>query len=730
VAFGGAIVYSVPRHFTLEKFDKQLSWYSLSYGVVLSVFIIVFARFNFSVGGVILVAMYILPAMPFTLANICLSLLFKFRSDLVDTLYFLDLAGASFGVLAAIVLLNLLSAASLFFIAGVLGLTAACFFGYGERKFLISSLILACAVLGLTAINQTYNIVDVIYGRHGKEANNSFTKWNAFSRISVQTEDQPRLVLSLPSDKPVASIPEQRGIEIDSDAYTSVLRFNGDLSTMAFLKRDLSSLGFSLAAKGEVLIVGPGGGRDVLMALLYGHHVHGVDINPIIIDDLMKDRLRAFSGNLYFHPQANITVSEGRSFIHRNDYKYGLIDIPLVDTFAATAAGNLVLVENNLYTVEAFEDYLQDLSADGILTISRWEFDGMRLVTLFLEASRKFNIRNPEKHVVVVSNGIQDPTMRLINYLFKKSEFSQQEITAIKKFSAANNFDATYIPGDQSDNDYYRFLSAQDKNSFIANYWKNIKPVYDNNPFFFFVSPLSGLFQPFGGGYDGGLGNALVITAALSLLIILVPRVFSNTASTIKTSRETLFYLSYFACLGASFILIEMSLIQKFILFLEKPIYSFSVVIASILLFAGMGSYLSRYIDSLHLINYFRIIGGIVIILLVLVFLLRPIINLTIGFAIELKILIAVIINAPLALLMGTLLPLAMTRLSKTGQEVLIPWCWAVNGALSVLASVAAVFLAIIFGFNAVLVIGGTIYLLSLAFITAISKPQARSLAQ
>jgi len=730
VAFGGVIVYGIPEHFTLEKFNKQLSWYSLSYGVVLSVFIIVFARLNFSAGGVILVAMYLLPAIPFTLANICLSLLFKFRSDLVGRLYFLDLAGASVGVLAAIVLLNVLRAANLFFIAGVLGLMAACCFGYGQRKFLISSLILAFAVLGLTAINQTYDLVDVIYSRHGKEANNIFTKWNAFSRISVQREDEPRMMLSLPSGTRVIPMPEQRGIEIDGDAYTPVLRFNGDLSTMAFLKRDLSSLGFSLATKGEVLIVGPGGGRDVLMALLYGHHVRGVDINPIIIDDLMKDQLRAFSGNLYFHPRANITVSEGRSFIHRNDYKYSLIDIPLVDTFAATAAGNLVLVENNLYTVEAFEDYLQDLSDDGILTISRWEFDGMRLVTLFLEASRKFGIRNPEKHVVVVSNGIQDPTMALNNYLFKKTEFSQQEITAIKNFSAANNFTATYMPGEQSDSDYYRFLYAQDKKSFIANYWKNIKPVYDDNPFFFFVSPLSGLFHPFSGGYDGELGNAFVITAALSLLIILVPRTFSPTVSTIKTSREALFYLSYFACLGASFILIEMSLIQKFILFLEKPIYSFSVIIASILLFAGIGSYLSRYIDSLHLINYFRIIGGIVIILVVFVFLLRPVINLTIGFAIELKVLIAVIINAPLSLLMGTLLPLAMTRLSKTGRDVLIPWCWAVNGAVSVLGSVAAVVLAIIFGFNAVLVIGGTIYLLSLAFISAISKPETRRAAR
>ena len=125
VAFGGVIVYGIPGHFTLEKFNKQLSRYSLSYGIVLSIFIIIFSRLNFSVGGVVLVAMYVLPAIPFTLANICLSLLFKFRSDLMSGLYFLDLAGASFGILAAIVLLNQLNAANLFFIAGALGLMAA-----------------------------------------------------------------------------------------------------------------------------------------------------------------------------------------------------------------------------------------------------------------------------------------------------------------------------------------------------------------------------------------------------------------------------------------------------------------------------------------------------------------------------------------------------------------------------------------------------------------------------
>jgi hypothetical protein len=725
VSFGGVIVYGIHQDSTIDKINAQLARYSFAYGIALSVFIIVFARFDFSNGGAVLAAMYILPAIPFTLANICLSLLFKSRSDLVGRLYFLDLAGASLGVLAAVALLRLVSAANVVFIAGALGLMAACCFAYGQKQLLISSVISLSTVVGFAAVNHSFNVVDVIYSRHGKEVNSIFTKWNAFSRISVQMEEEPRPVLSLPSGRDITPLPEQRGIEIDGDAYTPVLRFNGDLSTVAFLKRDLSSLGFSLATKGQVLIIGPGGGRDVLMALLYGHRVRGVDINPIIIDDLMKNRLRAFSGNLYFHPQVNISVSEGRSFVRRNDHQYSLIDIPLVDTFAATAGGSLVLVENNLYTVEAFEDYLEDLRSDGILTISRWEFDGMRLITLFLAASKKFGVSNPEKHIVVVNNGIKDPRMTLNNYLFKKSEFSQREIAAIRNFAAANDFGITYVPGEETNNDYSRLLSAQDTSNFIASYGKNIMPVYDDNPFFFFVSPLSGLFHPFSSGYDGGLGNAFVITAALSSLIILVPRTFCKSPIT-KTGRVALFYLAYFACLGASFILLEMSLIQKFILFLEKPIYSFSVVIAAVLLFAGVGSYLSRSIDSLQLINYAKIIGGIVVLVMLFIFLLHLIIELAIGFAIAHKIAMAVIMTAPLSVLMGMLLPLGIRRLSETGCDALIPWCWAVNGATSVLGSVAAILLAILFGFNTVLAIGACIYLASLVIIIVISTSPAR----
>jgi spermidine synthase len=722
VAFGGVLVYGLPRHYTLDNFRTQLGWYCLLYGFASSVFVFVFTRFDFSRAGVSLIPLYVLPAIPFTLANICLSLVFKYRSELVDRFYFFDLVGAGMGVISAIVLMNVYSAANVFFASGSIGFLAACFLSGGGRKLSIAAV--GCAsVLGLVTANQVYDFVDVVYGRHGKETNNIFSKWNAFSRVSVQIETLPRRLLSLPPVQDIESLPEQRGIEIDSDAYTPVLRFDGNLQSVDFLRRDISSIGFSLSKPGQVLIIGPGGGRDVLMALLYDHHVTGVDINPIIIDDIMKDRLRDFSGSLYFHPQVEIIVAEGRSFIRGVHGRYDVIDIPLVDTFAATISGSLVLVENNLYTVEAFEDYLRHLKDDGILTISRWDFDGMRLVTLFLEACQRMGIRDPETRLVVLGNRHEQV---LNNYLFKKTAFSQEEIAAVRKFAGDNNFAMTYVPGERQENDYHRFLTAHDKQQFAAAYRTNIKAVYDDNPFFFFIAPLSGVFHPFSGGYDGGLGNALVMAIAMCLLILLVPRTLFQSSVLARKDRNARFYLGYFACLGLGFIVIEISLIQKFVLYLEKPIYSFSVVIASALLFAGVGSFVSRYVDSFRLVNYLRIIGTIVGILLLLVSLNRHLIYFSIDFALGYKIVIAASVTACVSLLMGMLLPLGIKRLDATGDRMLIPWCWAINGASSVVGSVVAIFLAISLGFNGVLLVGGVLYLLSLVFIAMLTKPQSR----
>jgi spermidine synthase len=114
-----------------------------------------------------------------------------------------------------------------------------------------------------------------------------------------------------------------------------------------------------------------GGGIDVLTALSFGNRdITGVEINPITVDDVMRGAFRDFTGGLYYRPEVKIHIDEGRSFIRRAPHSYDIIQATLVDTWAATAAGAFALTENNLYTVEAFKDYLQ--SSKTMILTYRW----------------------------------------------------------------------------------------------------------------------------------------------------------------------------------------------------------------------------------------------------------------------------------------------------------------------------------------------------------------------
>src|SRR5262249_46330373 len=133
----------------------------------------------------------------------------------------------------------------------------------------------------------------------------------------------------------------------------------------------------------DALVIGPGGGRDLVSALVFGaRHVDAVEINPIIANNVMRGQFAEFSGGIYSNPRISVTIDDGRSFVRRADGRYDVIQASLVDTWAATAAGAYTLTENTLYTVEAFNDYLDHLTDDGMLTITRWVFDGLRLISL------------------------------------------------------------------------------------------------------------------------------------------------------------------------------------------------------------------------------------------------------------------------------------------------------------------------------------------------------------
>ncbi len=177
-------------------------------------------------------------------------------------------------------------------------------------------------------------------------------------------------------------------MDIDSAASTPILHARAGSVERAVPAVRATALAYHAARKRRragftALVIGPGGGRDLVSALVFGAaHVDGVEINPIIANDVMRERFREFSGGIYTNPRVRIAVDDGRSFVRRTPERYDVIQASLVDTWAATAAGAYTLTENTLYTVEAFNDYLDHLTDDGVLTITRWVFDGLRLVSL------------------------------------------------------------------------------------------------------------------------------------------------------------------------------------------------------------------------------------------------------------------------------------------------------------------------------------------------------------
>ncbi len=244
-------------------------------------------------------------------------------------------------------------------------------------------------------------------------------------------------------------------MDIDSSASTPILRVSPDLSNAQYLRYELTALAYYLKDRSgpeagspgpdadgfTALVIGPGGGRDLISALVFGAgRVDGVEINPIIARDVMGDRFHAFSGGIYTHPRVRIAVDDGRSFVSRTSNQYDIIQASLVDTWAATAAGAYTLTENTLYTVEAFNDYLDHLKDDGVVTITRWVFDGLRLVSLAQEAcaGRGWDARS---RLAIVQHD------RVATFLLKKSPFTEDEIGRLRAVSDRLGFRVLYVPG-------------------------------------------------------------------------------------------------------------------------------------------------------------------------------------------------------------------------------------------------------------------------------------------
>jgi spermidine synthase len=356
-----------------------------------------------------------------------------------------------------------------------------------------------------------------------------FSKWNSFSRIGVYEREHGDWSVSPVYDGPR---PGTRFMDIDSAASTPILQLKEDLSNAGYLRFELTALAYHLEAPGfRALVIGPGGGRDLASALVFGAgSVDGVEINPIIADDVMRGQFRQYSGGIYTNPRVRIAVDDGRSFVRRSTERYDVIQASLVDTWAATAAGAYTLTENTLYTVDAFDDYIDHLADDGVLTITRWVFDGLRLVSLAQEACERRGWTVADRLIIVRYE-------RVATFLFGRTPFTPEQVARIRRDAGQLGFEVLYAPNamkpdaDESvdvdgtqTGDYARLITTGDRDRFYAAYHADIRPTTDDRPFFFHTTKLRNqLTVAFGRSMLFGNGlSALLTLLAISVTLVVV----------------------------------------------------------------------------------------------------------------------------------------------------------------------------------------------------------------
>jgi SAM-dependent methyltransferase len=654
---------------------------------------------------------YLCSAVPFFLIGLQFSAIFARESSRITRIYGADLIGGAVACLAVVPLLNWIGGPNAILFAAFTSAIAAIVWSSDARSRRALAA-LAAVLFCLIAFNFSGRFADIVWAKGVRRKNVEFARWNAISRVEVDRDDGGGRV-----------------IVIDADANTYIMsadvaRWQGSGWQNNLMSAPPAVVN-ALRPHGDYAIIGPGGGVDVLRAVANGSHsVTGVEINPIIANTIMRDRYADYAYHLYERPDMHLHVADGRSFIRNARDSFDVVQMTLVDTWASTAAGAFALSENSLYTTQAFREYFDHLKPDGIIAVTRWEFreprEALRVVSVATEALHQLGIRDVSSHFIVVSDGELDEDGIPVAVLAKKSPFTAEEEAAVRQhLHDYEDLRLLYSPSEAKANAFSRLIQSNDPEVFTRTYDYNVTPVTDNAPFFFFTLKPARLLHlnSNSSAMDwkvnlgvAVLGMLLIISVLAVLAFLVLPLLLRDRAKPHQAGA-----LTYFIAVGLGYILVEISLIQRFVLFLGHPTYALTVVVFLMLLSSGMGSLASRT----WIADYRRIWRPLcVIVLAILIYTgtLPLLLDRLVGAPFFAKLIISAVVLIPLGFVMGMPFPTGLRGFASNTRphENSIEWAWAMNAASSVLGSVLAIVIAIQFGLNVTLACGAAAYFLAL----------------
>lgn len=718
---GALIVYLAPRVFTPDRLHRWLAVAALAFpaAMVLSFLtqLSVPFRIHPSIVAIYAIAFtYAVIAVPFVVSGIVVCLSLTGFPSKVSRLYAADLAGAAVGCVLLIPVLDYSDGpTAVLWVSFLASLGAVAFAGQAgrgmRRAAITASVLLLIAAAGNTALVwRHFPVFRILYIKGSFEARPLYEKWNSYSRVRVNG-NQDALVepqgWGLSRTTPPDIRVRQLQMDIDVVAGTVMTGFDGNPGSVRHLGYDVTNLAYHVRPGAKALVIGAGGGRDVLSALTLGAtSVVAVEINKDILKTV-NGRFGDFTGHLDRDPRVRFVNDEARSYVARSREDYGLIQISLIDTWAATAAGAFVLSENAIYTTEAWTTFLRHLNQDGLLSVSRWYYrdspaEMYRTTTLAVDALRRIGITDPRAHIAIVRN------MTMANrpetpdgvgtLLVSRRPFTEAELASVDRVSAEMGFEVMFSPRVSRDEVFPR-LTGPDADAFVASYPLRINAPTDNSPFFFNMLRLRDIFS-LERLESGKQSNNLKAVATLAVLLAIVgvlttacialPLWMSRTS---LAGSQTL--LVFFGAIGLGFMLIETSQMQRLIIALGHPTYALSVVLFAVLLSSGIGSYLTSGVTAEGVARAGTVrLGGLLGVLLVTGLVTPSAVQAAMAASTPVRIAAAVALLFPGGLMMGMAFPLGM-KLAARHAAPLTPWFWGINGAASVLASVLSVCIAL-----------------------------------
>lgn len=747
-AFGLAGIYSVLRPLkALEAVQSFLSSRALLFAIATLAIRPVTNRLpfdfyelkvDFITQFLYFLGIYLVLVLPFFLAGLVFTNLFATYAKSIQTLYFWDLAGAAVGSVILIPFLPAIGPGGILFCAAALGLFASAVFSQRKVWSALATLFgLAIIILPFIRSEGYYDFKEHQNKRGVKTARESgmieYTIWDPISKIDVMYDGE--------------NYGWFRHIAYDGGTQSSTFyEFDGDFQYLRdhlaeeigtqFWQRGVLASHYLKQDTGQnVLVIGSAGGQEIKAALMYGaRHVDGVELVGAVVE-LGKTKYSQYIGNLFYHPKVNVQVGEGRSYLRASRKKYDIIQIFSNHTSSSIASGTGAMSTTYLQTADAYQEYFEHLTENGVLHINHHYYP--KMITTAALAWAQMGKTNFQEHVVVFEREGEDTLPTL---LVKMQPWTEEELDQLEELFYAD------FP---SDPDVYSLVEdpIHPENSFLSEEFFRgrlspelsqqvdfrIEPSTDNRPYFNFlrknfapveINPTQFMSESMAGPLNNYINlnsmsipldvAPLITIGTISLFLagafILLPLHFSEVGKLKWPSKSV--SLLYFSCLGAGFIIIEFVFIQLFMKLIGSPLYTSSTVIFMLLFSAGIGSFATRKLNITPANRWQLPFLGILAMVLLLLLIYPFVFNLFLAYPLFFRILVACVLIFPLGFFLGMPFPLGILTLENLPRGA-VAWAWGMNGLFTVMGALAGVLLSITWGFQATLLFASLQYIVA-----------------